>query len=161
MTVAMRSQQTVAGVFEYEQDARDAIRDLKAEGFGETHIGMAAPSKDDTVVFTDSSTKTAAAGAVVGLGTGVLWGMGIAAGLLPGIGPAIAGGTLMAVLSSATVGAAAGGLSGALIGLGVADEDAEYYANQFKEGRIIVTVQAGERADVARAIMDRYRAATK
>lgn len=161
MAGALITQGVVAGVFEYEKDAQDAIRDLKAAGFGETHIGVAAPSSDETAVFTDSSAKTAAAGAVIGLSTGALWGLGIIAGVLPGIGPAIAGGTLAAVLSSATVGAATGGLGGALVGLGIADEDAEYYENQFKAGRIVVTVQAGERPDTARAIMDRYRTSTK
>lgn len=161
MSETMTNQRTVAGVFEYEKDAQDAIRDLKAAGFGETHIGVAAPTKEQTAVFTDSSAKTAAAGAVVGLGTGALWGLGIVAGVLPGIGPVIAGGTLAAILASAGVGAAAAGVAGAFIGLGISDEDAEYYENQFKAGRIVVTVQAGNRPDIARAIMDRYRTSTK
>ena len=161
MVGTLTKQRTVAGVFEYEKDAQDAIRDLRQAGFEDTHIGVAAPTNEQTAVFTDSSAKTAAAGAVVGLGTGALWGLGIVAGILPGIGPVIAGGTLAAILASATVGAAAAGLGGALIGLGIADEDAEYYENQFKAGKIVVTVQAGDRPDTARAIMDRYRTATK
>lgn len=161
MGASLMTQGVVVGVFEYEKDAQDAIRDLKAAGFGETHMGLAAPSKNETAVYTDSSAKTAAAGAVLGLGTGALWGLGVVSGILPGIGPAIAAGTLAAILSSAGVGAAAAGLTGALIGLGISDEDAEYYENQFKAGRIVVTVQAGDRADTAREIMDRFRTATK
>lgn len=151
----------VVGVFEDERDAQDAIRDLKADGFGETHIGLAAQSRETTAVFTDGSAKTAAAGAVAGLGTGALWGLGIVAGILPGIGPAIAGGTLAAIVSSAAVGAAAAGLGGAFVGLGISDEDAEHYENEFKSGKIVVTVRAGDRADTALAIMERYRAASK
>ena len=86
-----------------------------------------------------------------------MWGLAVAAGILPGIGPAIAGGTLAAVLSSAAVGAAAAGLGGALIGLGIADEDAEFYENEVRSGRVLVTVRAGERADTARAILERFR----
>jgi len=160
MTPITSTRRTVTGVFDYEKDAQDAIRDLKQAGFTETQIGMAAPLKDDTAVFTDASAKTAAAGAAVGLGTGALWGLGILAGVLPGIGPAIAGGTIAAILSSSTVGAAAGGLGGAFVGLGLSDEDAEHYENQFKAGKIVVTVQAEDHADTARAIIDRYRAAT-
>jgi hypothetical protein len=157
MTETIAARGTVVGVFEDEKDAQDAIRELQADGFDETHIGIAAYKKDGTAEFTDASGKIAAAGAVVGLGTGAMWGLGIAAGILPGIGPAIAGGTLAAILSSAAVGAAAAGLGGALIGLGVADEDAEYYENELKAGRILVTVKAGDRADTARAILERFR----
>jgi len=160
MTPVTATRRTVVGVFDNEQDARDAIRDLKETGFTDTQIGMAAPLKDDTAVFTDGSAKTAAAGAVAGLGTGALWSLGILAGVLPGIGPAIAGGTLAAIVSSATIGAAAGGLAGAFVGR-VADEDAERYEKEFRAGKIVVTVQAEDHADTARAIIDRYRAAGK
>jgi len=147
MDVTIPTRGTVVGVFENEKDAQGAIQELKADGFNETQIGVAAPTADGTAEFTDGSAKIAAAGAVVGLGTGAVWGLGIAAGILPGIGPVIAGGTLAAILASAAVGAATAGLGGALIGLGISDEDAEHYENEFKEGRILVTVKAGDRAD--------------
>ena len=148
---------TVVDVFENETDAQSAIRELQADGFNETHIGFAAPAKEGTAIFTDASTKTAEVGAVVGFGTGALWGLGIVAGVLPGIGYAIAGGTLAAILSSAAVGAGTAGLGGALIGLGIADDDAQQYDDDFKAGRIVVTVNAGERADTAREILERFR----
>lgn len=157
MTTEMTNRGIVIGVFENEADAQGAIRELNADGFDETHIGIAAHSTDEATGFTDGAAKTAAAGAVVGLGTGAIWGLGIVAGILPGIGPAIAGGTLAAILSSAAVGAATVGLGGALVGLGIADEDVEYYETEFRAGKIIVTVRAGDRADTARAILERYR----
>ena len=147
----------IVGVFENQIDAQGAIRELKADGFNETHIGFVAPAKYGTAIFTDASTKTAEAGAVVGFGTGALWGLGIAAGFLPGIGYAIAGGALAVILSNAAVGAGAGGLGGALIGLGFAGEDAQRYDTEFKAGNIVVTVNAGERADTAREILERFR----
>jgi len=112
MPEGIATRETVVGVFENEKDAQDAIRELKADGFHETQIGLAAQTKDDSAEFTDASAKTAAAGAIIGLGTGALWGLGIVAGILPGIGLVIAGGTLAAILSSAAIGAATGGLSG-------------------------------------------------
>jgi hypothetical protein len=42
---------------------------------------------------------------------------------------------------------AGGGQLGAMTGLGVSEDEAVYYEQQFKEGKAIVTVKAGERAD--------------
>ena len=65
----------------------------------------------------------------------------------------IAGGTLAALAASAATGAAAGGLGGALIGMGVSNDDVKYYDSEFASGRVIVTVEAGNRvADVERVI---------
>ncbi|MGH7129004.1 MAG: general stress protein, partial [Planctomycetaceae bacterium] len=77
------------------------------------------------------------------------------AGLLPAIGPVIAGGLLMSILASAAGGAAAGGLVGALIGLGIPEEEARFYDTEFRAGRTVVTVQAGDRYDEAFAICNR------
>lgn len=148
---------TIVGVFGNRRDAEEAIRALKADGFNDTHIGLAASVDDESPVVFDESAKTAVTGAAVGLGTGALWGLGIVAGLLPGIGPAIAGGTLAAILASAAVGASAAGIAGAFLGLGFGKEDAEHIENEFKAGKVIVTVKAGSRADTARSILERYR----
>jgi outer membrane lipoprotein SlyB len=67
----------------------------------------------------------------------------------------IAGGLLGAVLASAATGAAAGGVVGALTGLGVSDEEAAYYDEEFRKGRTIVAVQTDDRADVAYGILQR------
>lgn len=104
----------------------------------------------------DSTTEAAVTGATVGVGAGTLWGLGILAGVLPAIGPVIAGGTLAALLGSAATGAAAGGLGGALIGMGVSDDETDYYASEFANGRVIVTVDAGHRVSIAeQVIVDR------
>jgi uncharacterized protein (TIGR02271 family) len=66
---------------------------------------------------------------------GALWGLGILAGVLPAIGPAIAGGTLAAILSSAAAGAATAGIAGTLIGLGIPEDEANYYHQEFRAGR--------------------------
>jgi outer membrane lipoprotein SlyB len=69
--------------------------------------------------------------------------------VLPAIGPVIAGGLLAAIAASAGVGAAAGAIVGSLVGLGVSDEEAAYYDEEFRKGRTIVVVQTDDRADVA------------
>jgi hypothetical protein len=62
------------------------------------------------------------------------------------------------VLASAATGAAATGLAGALIGLGIPDEDAEYYEEEFKRGLTIVSVDAGMSYDEVMDVLRRYGA---
>jgi uncharacterized protein (TIGR02271 family) len=100
----------------------------------------------------------AVAGVVTGASVGGLWALGIAAGVLPAIGPVIAGGTLAAILASAAGGAAAGGLVGSLIGLGIPEEEAEYYHGELHQGRTIVTVKSEGRYSEAHAILHRFGA---
>jgi len=156
-----RNDNVVVGVFQSQSQAQAAVQELRRLGFGETDIGVA--SKYDSVagesdaddVGEDAATG-ATAGAVAGLGVGALWGMGIAAGMLPAIGPVIAGGTLAAIAASAATGAATAGVAGALIGAGFSDADAQYYDDEFKRGRVIVTVHAGTRSAEAESVIQQY-----
>ena len=78
--------------------------------------------------------------------------VGIGALAVPGIGPVLAFGPLAAAIGAtaagAGLGAAAGGIIGALVGLGIPEEDANFYAEGVKRGGVLVTV----RADDARAV---------
>ena len=87
-----------------------------------------------------------------------LAGLGVLSGVIPVIGPAIAAGTLGIILTNAAAGAGIGGLVGALAGAGIPEDEAHYYQGEFEAGRTIVTVEAGGRADEARAILYRYDA---
>jgi hypothetical protein len=151
----------VVGVFHSQSQAQDAVQELRRLGFLETEIGVASKhesvdvASDGDEVGADAATG-ATTGVVAGLGVGALWGMGIAAGMLPAIGPVIAGGTLAAIAASAATGAATAGLAGALIGAGFSDADAQYYDDEFKQGRVIVTVHAGSRRAEAEDVMQQY-----
>ena len=141
------SRETAIGVFHSHAEAQKAIRDLKQAGFNDDQIGIVSRDREGSFEEQMEGNKAgegAAAGAATGLGVGALWGLGIAAGLLPAIGPVIAGGTLAAIAASAAGSAAAGGLVGALIGLGIPEEEAEYYSGQFEDGRTLVSVRCGE-----------------
>lgn len=156
-------QGTVTGVFHSHAEAQKAVRDLKAAGFTDDQIGVVSRHEDAAVARTGDSDETmaeegAAIGAATGLGAGALWGLGIVAGVLPAIGPVIAGGALAAIAASAAGTAVAGGLVGALIGLGVPEEEAEYYHSEFERGRTIVTVRAGAKSAEARRILDQTNA---
>ena len=154
---ANTQRETVVGVFHSHAEAQKAVRDLKDAGFTDEQIGIASHDKEGTYqeqTEGNMAEEGAVAGAATGLGAGALWGLGIVAGVLPAIGPVIAGGALAAIAASAAGTAAAGGLIGALVGLGIPEEEANYYDEQFKSGRTIVTVKAGAHADKAHAILD-------
>jgi hypothetical protein len=105
---------------------------------------------------TDSHAGSGAVtGVLAGLGLGALAGLGVLAGVVPVVGPAIAAGTLGVVLSNAAAGAGIAGLVGALVGAGLPEHEAKYYQDEFEAGRVIVTVDAAERADEASAILRR------
>jgi uncharacterized protein (TIGR02271 family) len=152
-------QRTAVGVFDNRERAQQAVAELKRLGFTENEIGVAAQGDERQSVHKEEEGNHAGAGAAAGvaggLGVGALWGLGIIAGVLPAVGPVIAGGVLASIAASAAAGAAAGGLAGALIGMGIPDDEAEYYETEFRRGRTIVTVQAGDRYDEARAVLRR------
>src|SRR5690349_489108 len=159
----MSDRTTVIAVFDDRAQAQSAIADLKRAASTEKEIGVTtrdADSGDGRLARVADKGEThakegAVAGVAAGAGVGALWGLGILAGVLPAIGPAIAGGTLAAILSSAAAGAATAGVAGALIGLGIPEEEANYYDQEFRAGRTVVTVQAMGRQADARSIMQR------
>jgi len=147
-TTSKRS--TYVGVFDDPNVADKAARELRTAGFKDDEIGYA---------WRDNSGKTrkegetkagemAAGGAVTGAAVGGLIGAA-AAGLIPGIGPILAGGILASTLTGAAVGTAAGGVSGALVGMGIPDEEAKYYDEEFKHGRTLMTVKSSDKFDLA------------
>lgn len=146
------NRQTVVGVFSDRAQAERAVRDLEAMGFTHEQIGLLTPhggvpgvDVNPVPQFETHAGSGAAAGVVVG---GVL---GAAAALLiPGIGPVIAGGILAAALGGAAVGAVAGGIVGALVGMGIPETEARYYEGEFRQGRSLVLVHAGDRYDEVR-----------
>jgi len=156
--MAVNTNTTVA-VFPTRAAAEEAILELQRAGFPDRTIGMVARNEAGKIVTEKAGESMAeeglAAGAVVGAGAGALVGLGVLAGTIPVIGPVMAVGTLGTILLNAAAGAAVVGLVGALIGLGIPEEDAKYYENEVRSGRYLVTVDAGDRAAEAWAILRR------
>lgn len=158
MTTATRS--VVVGAFESRNEAEGAIQALRSAGFDDEQLGFAMRGGDTPEGITATDAEERAGGAAEGAATGLLAG-GIVGGvgaalvslLIPGVGPIIGGGILATVLGGAAVGAAAGGLLGALTGMGVPEQEAQYFHGEFESGRPIVTVKAGDRYDEALAII--------
>lgn len=160
-----KRERVMIGVFESAGDARRAIEDLRDAKFSDRSIGLLTHDKEgdpDVRSFREMEGNRAGVGAAVGAaagaGGGALWALGIAAGFLPAIGPVIAGGLLAALAASAASGAAAGVLVGTLVGLGVTDEEAAFYDDEFKKGRTIVVVQGDDRRELTQTILTAHHA---
>ena len=156
MTTEQR--QHVVAAFESREHAERALDDLRAAGFRDDDIGWAM-RHEEAPEGVENKADDAAGGAVTGaVAGGALGALGAAAAmaLIPGIGPFIGGGILATILTGAGAGAAAGGLLGALTGIGVSEDEAQYYDEEFRSGRAVMTVNAGDRYDEARAILRRH-----
>ena len=157
---------TVAGVFNDQSDAQQALNALKAAGFSPDQVSVVAKDTSETKTMVESSdmggaeTSGIGAGALMGglFGGAAGWLVGIGALAIPGIGPIVAAGALATTLGGAAIGAAAGGLIGALVGAGIPEEDARGYETHIREGRILITAQAttATEAQSARDAFDRY-----
>ncbi len=152
--MADQNRSTVVGVFQNRGDAQCALDGLKRAGFTDDQIGMAMRNEEGMAPGT-KDTK-AGTGAVTGAVTGGVLGglLGAAVSLLvPGVGPVLAAGILGTTLAGVAGGAIAGGLIGGLVGMGVPEEEARFYDQEFKAGRVIVTAQADGRYDEAYNIL--------
>lgn len=147
------NQSIVVGVFEKRCDAEQAVEDLYSATFTYQQIGFVMRDRSEmdepaTTKTVDDTAGGILGGAVAGSIAGSFWGL-LTALVIPGFGPAIAAGILVGAL----LGGSSGGLLGALMGLGVSEEDAEYYQHQFEQGHAIITVKAGSRREEALAIL--------
>lgn len=140
----MAQTKTVIGVFDTEQQADAAVRELRKEGF---------PDNEISVIGKDSGQHGAHGGAHVG--DGATWGAGIGggAGLLatagvlaiPGFGPILALGPLAATLTAA----AGGGIAGALVDYGIPEQQGKHYEKDVKEGKFLAVLKTTHDADQA------------
>lgn len=167
---------TVIGLFDTASEAEHVVQSLTDYGFSNNEISVVANdtrgeygrSREVSRTNQDQGDKvaeSAGAGAVGGTVIGGTLGLLVGAGMLtiPGIGPVLAAGPIAAALGStalgAGIGAAAGGLVGSLVGLGVPEDEADYYAEGVRRGGTLVSVSAdGARADQAYQIMQSHGA---
>ena len=156
--VATTAAPHVVGAFEDSVAAEGAVQELRRAGFATDEIGVlardtAANAQPQVEAETEPETG-AAIGAVTG---GVLGGiLGVALALsIPGIGTVLAGGILAGILGGTTLGITGGGLVGAMIGMGLSEEEAQHYEEEFASGHVLVVVKADGRHAEARDILTR------
>ena len=152
---------TLVAVFEDRLEAERALDELEQVGFTADEIGYAIRGSDAIHggMITDAQGAKDKRGALAGMATGAGLGavLGAAAAMLvPGIGPVIAGGVLTMAFGGAIAGTAIGGIFGAMTGLGVSEEEARFYEQEFSSGKAIVAVKAGPRAAEAAGILRRH-----
>ena len=146
---------TAAAAFDSRDEAEEAVNRLNRAGFQAESVGwaMRGEGRDgDRVEGADDAAAGAASGAALG---GVVGAAAAAAtmALIPGVGPFLAGGYLGTVLIPAAGAAAAGGLLGGLTGSGMDETEAGHYDEQFRSGRAVVSVKAGDRYPEAAEIL--------
>jgi hypothetical protein len=160
----MQTRDTAVAVFDERDDAEDAISALKDAGFRADQIGLVARDQGtgdqrEAIRHAGSSGNAAGEGAVVGAVTGGLlgaWLVGLGSLVLPVVGPVIAAGAFATALVGTVAGAAIGAISGALVGMGIPEEEANWYEQRVHGGAWLVTVKASSRFDEARQILREY-----
>lgn len=161
----MAERKVIVGVFEDRPQAEKAVNDLESAGFNENQIGFAVrrPGEQGEPKFNIGESQGASPlgkGSLTGAATGGVVG-GIAGALtallIPGIGPVLAGGILAGIFGGALLGAGAGDMIGTLVDMGIAENQAKYYEQEFKEGRALVMVNTTDPQLQAKAeeIMER------
>ena len=144
---------TLVAAFQNTDRAREAVRQLEAQGFNDKDVSLIAPGDKhakhgDHGNHQDSVMDGTAWGAGIGGTAGLLAAAGAIA--IPGIGPLIAAGPLAAALTGAT----AGGLTGAFMDMGIPAASSKRYEDELRHGHAVVTVEAGdERLETARSVV--------
>ncbi|NLN06607.1 MAG: hypothetical protein GX167_03200 [Firmicutes bacterium] len=147
--------QTVIGLFHSQEQAEEAIRELRVRNFSDLDISLVARGEEGAGAAEagfgnqNLADGTAAGGAIGGL-AGLLAGAG--AFLIPGIGPIIAAGPLVGALT----GVVTGGIAGGLIDYGLPEEEGERYEEEIERGSIMVAVETDDE-ELAEEIMSVFR----
>jgi Heat induced stress protein YflT domain len=155
----MQARDTVVAVFDDRDDAQDAIEALKDANIRGEDIGLVARNREETAAVADETGTKAGEGAATGAVAGGLLGgiggflVGIGALAIPVVGPVIAAGAFATALAGAAVGAGVGAIAGALIGMGIPEDEANWYEERVQAGGWLVSVRAPGRYDEVRAIL--------
>src|SRR6476659_481528 len=157
--------QAVTGVFKSQDQADNAVNQLRGLGITDKRIGVVRPGTaperfEAGVPVTDTEepgmgrAMGAAVGGAMGAAGGATAGLAVASLVIPGIGPLLAFGMVGAALLG-TVGAAAGSAVGNTVeeelGEGIPHEDVYLYEDSLRHGRSVLIAYEedgqGDKAD--------------
>lgn len=161
--------QAVTGVFKSQDQAENAVKQLRSLGIPENRIGIVRPGSasdrlESGVPVTDTEdpgmgrAMGAAVGGAMGAAGGATAGLAVASLMVPGIGPLLAFGMVGAALLG-TVGAAAGSAVGDTVeeelGEGIPHEDVYLYEDALRHGHtvLIAYTEEGDQARNAEEVM--------
>lgn len=136
--------------FARRDQAEAVIRDLRAIGFTDEELGVAAPEtliheSADDVGFEE--VRGVGAGFLIGVPAGALVGIGIGALIVGGFGPLGLAGILASAGSGALWGLFFGGFAGLLLKIRQEEEEEEQPAFPLREHDILLVVRAGDRLE--------------
>ena len=159
MTTA--TDEVILAAFENRHEAELAVDELERAGFSHADVGLVLRGSDavEGGAITDAEGAKDGIGLATGAATGgVIGGVlgALAALTVPIAGPILAGGVLATALGFGAAGAMTGGLIGAFYGLGVSEDEAKYFEQEFHAGRAIVTVHPRGRNAEAYLILKRH-----
>jgi hypothetical protein len=151
--------QTITGLFDTYEHARQAVRLLDEAGMHSADIGLVSGATDEPVEVDEVEGRTTMGGEIgAGLGAagGLLAGLGIVA--IPGFGAVVAGGWLIATavgaIAGAGVGAATAGLVSAMTHDDIPEADAEVLAENVRRGGAVVSARVDDaHAEAGMAIL--------
>jgi hypothetical protein len=160
----------VTGVFKSQDQADNAVAQLKSLGIPDKRIGIVRPGNaperlEAGVPVTDTEdpgmgkAMGAAVGGAMGAAGGATAGLAVASLVIPGIGPLLAFGMVGAALLG-VVGAAAGSAVGDQVeeglGEGIPHEDVYLYEDALRHGHTVLIAYAdeGDQADNAADVME-------
>ena len=154
----------LVGIFRDRVKAEGALNELHEAGFTEEQTGFVIrgkrdPGDDESPIENDSDLEKSSTGGGILAGSTVGGVIGaVATGLIPGVGPVIAAGILAGVVGGAAAGGVAGGVIGTLKGIGIPDDEAKIYEEEFNAGHPLITVDAGDRREEAWKILQQHGA---
>lgn len=151
--------QTITGLFDTYEHARQAVRLLDEAGIHRADISLVSSASDageEEDEVADGAAMGGEIGAGLGAAGGLLAGLGIVA--IPGFGAVVASGWLIATavgaIAGAGVGAATGGLVGAMTSDDIPEADAQVLAENVRRGGAVVSARVDEaHAEAALAIL--------
>ena len=147
----------VAGVFDNEESAAQAVGALAKAGFhapDDLSVISSHQREHEAVPVVDEPEVIHGAEAGTAIGVVLAAAGATLAGVTVGPLTLLASGPVIAVLETAFLGGASGWAIGALEGLGIWKEEAAFYATQIHDGVVWVGVHAeGARAEEARRIL--------
>jgi hypothetical protein len=160
----------IVSVFSDLGEAKAALAELHDAGFDGEQLG--AIGHDAALLRSDGAEDPAfggvrashavedggAAEALIEVGVGGLWLVGVAAGELPRLGPFIAGGPLANLVATASLTTASDALREALADMGLPRNEARAAEEAFRAGHTLLTIQTDHRRDEAIEILQRHGA---
>ena len=137
----MKDKHATVGVYKNHEDALDAIRTLKKEGYDESHISIIGKGnivEDHVHLETGEKAvkNSATVGGLLGSVVGLLTGLGVFA--IPGLGVLFMGGAVAGIMGGFSFGLAGGGAVGALTALGIGKDGIVEYKEHLEVGRYLV-----------------------